>query len=1252
MDLPSHLRKLPSHWPFPRGDLYHWIPILDRFDTVLQQICEEYELNKGPQTKLFGITFLKKYVSQDDALKLSDHGFSNEGDRELTESILSFTCLLLEKCGNRSLYSSSSHLNDLLNTTSLTLLETTLRLSLHLAQRYHASRTRLGSMSQNAGLLASHYNINLEKVNKVASPFVRDLSLTSQIAISGKSRDEPHTSAQNKYRVDPADIVAMIKRNRNEDTDWAQNLGVSLRYYQVSERAQVVSAKEQSNAPEIPPSPASVRRSTVSALSSTARNNRHPSPAAVTHPSNGLNNSRSQDHSSAHSGLLQLCGDVVASTPLTDILKSHMPNLPNDVRYDLLTRLRVSHAIGSSPGNRQKAVKIRMLAVANLAYVYPESTFQQKVAQIDSEEPRRFQLPYQLAELLQPPDPGEVDVPRPLQTVALCALEALTRQKSKSTDVGSALSVGVNHGILSYILRKAIKEINDSEGKIAREDYEWRNALFALIMSLPNSSPRAGESLISAGLLDLLMEILRARTTKSDRHFQDVLTFLDVYVYNIRNAFQALINASGLNTIAEGIAYYAAHAFTSFENGNGIPEAYMTRLTDFKIPFYSQQNLRWLFKFTNHMLSHGSGNFDRLLRNLISSPQLLQSLRKIIENAKIFGSSIWTGAVNIMVNLIHNEPTSYAIFAEAGLSKTFLDSISVSASEAGVKTVSDVSEKNKKQDKGMGHSQNSTIDTLNSVDVQGILPSAEVITVIPQVFGAICLIESGMNLFLTSDALQTFFGIFVSKDHLKVLDSEHDVAANLGNAFDELVRHHPQLKAPILDAVQNMILRVALVCFDEARKHGSGTKLWLEADNGRIFVAGGLDSLKGEEGPLHRRARFAKQMFDQSSKRHMADKSNNAASERIPLIAWRNELLCGLDDKFDSLQYINVTCKFLKGFLGNSSLCGSFIERGSFEYILDLATLPFWPANIHGDDSDAGDLMARLVQILVEQKPHLVLPQLMNRLRSSLDGLEILVNFSGETTYLSQFTNGLVPLSQVEHPPQPLAQGTRVVKALVSIAMMCTALGISFQEPIFQPRSSSSLFSQINLADVYVEVIQKLGVLYQVLIKEEFELQRSMSSTLKGKTRHMDSLEAGGDGIDVLNVLSAANLEFTEGNDSSDKSSTIHVASQKNDTNTIESNETARELNKKIIRYILAQATNSIASFFQGIGRTLLLKRTVDTYQKQNATLVAHQLAKSFIDTLVLAKNVGDRGTYNKYASLVVVLSSITGSMTDNCMYS
>ncbi|KAG8427424.1 E3 ubiquitin-protein ligase tom1 [Metarhizium acridum] len=28
--------EIPSRWPFGRGDLYHWIPLLNRFDSILE----------------------------------------------------------------------------------------------------------------------------------------------------------------------------------------------------------------------------------------------------------------------------------------------------------------------------------------------------------------------------------------------------------------------------------------------------------------------------------------------------------------------------------------------------------------------------------------------------------------------------------------------------------------------------------------------------------------------------------------------------------------------------------------------------------------------------------------------------------------------------------------------------------------------------------------------------------------------------------------------------------------------------------------------------------------------------------------------------------------------------------------------------------------------------------------------------------------------------------------------------------------
>src|SRR5262245_42709388 len=123
--LPAHLASFPKHWPFPRGDAYHWIPVLNRFDRIPEPFHQtyslaelfnhEYGLADGPQTQPFQRRLLLKGDAEEgsassdqtttDAVLDTLH-VSQDGDRELVEHILNFTRMLLENCGNRSLYSS------------------------------------------------------------------------------------------------------------------------------------------------------------------------------------------------------------------------------------------------------------------------------------------------------------------------------------------------------------------------------------------------------------------------------------------------------------------------------------------------------------------------------------------------------------------------------------------------------------------------------------------------------------------------------------------------------------------------------------------------------------------------------------------------------------------------------------------------------------------------------------------------------------------------------------------------------------------------------------------------------------------------------------------------------------------------------------------------------------------------------------------------------------------------------------------
>ena len=93
----------------------------------------------------------------------------------------------------------------------------------------------------------------------------------------------------------------------------------------------------------------------------------------------------------------------IRSTPIEALLQERLNNVPKDSAYDLLSRVRIASAILGTASDRQEAVAVRLLAITNLAYIYPEATFQQKISQPDSEEPRPLQLVHQLTSLLNPP---------------------------------------------------------------------------------------------------------------------------------------------------------------------------------------------------------------------------------------------------------------------------------------------------------------------------------------------------------------------------------------------------------------------------------------------------------------------------------------------------------------------------------------------------------------------------------------------------------------------------------------------------------------------------------------------------------------------------------------------------------------------------------------------------------------------------------------------------------------------------------
>lgn len=1282
--LPAYLKSFPQRWPFPKGDLYHWISLFNRFDSILEQFNTEYGLANGPQIQPFGRRLLLKGVAEESkagnitsssASELDTLHHDTDGDRLLIEVVLDFSRLLLENCGNRSLYNSSERLGDLLNSTSLPLLSTTLRLAVRLAQRYHASRQRGANASQhlNAGLLASHYSIDLEKVQKLANPFTKSplaspLSATMSTPTSkGKekarvSQSRPSTSissndllALTQSAKSPANGSAMyipaLDPNHTQEPDWKDWGSVLLTYYQSPN-----ASKDDQRAP---PTPTPARRpsglSRPSRLSSSEGSPELPSVAS------NASSPMLEDSTVGGMRRIEIPYQKLASSAVEDVLKESMDNLPKDVQFELLTKVRNARAITSSLATRQSLVGIRLLAITNLAYIYPDTVFQQKILQQDSEEPRRLQLVYQLADLIHPPGNGAAGIPPKLQTMALGALEAFVKQKTKASDVCAALNVNVNHGVLFYILHKAVAEMasEDSDYEDMESAFEARQeALFSLLEALPGCNLRTSENLVGAGLLDILIEVLNLRTTKAERAHPKVLTFLSTFLYGMRDVMQSLANSKGLEAISDLLNYNVRTSLERAANGEGVPESFKTRSIDYQIPYFQQQSLRVLFKMIAHMMTHGSGNLDRLMRNLMDSPQLLSGLRLVIVNANIFGSAVWSGAINIMSTFIHNEPTSYAVISEAGLSKGLLDAVTLKSDrEDPVKLYLQFINETDVSGPGVTNANPSSIAEFmrdekshtarqaRSVLTQGILPHSDAILGVPQALGAICLNHAGMQQFLESGALDSFFKVFESDEHIKSLapnaPDREDLPRLLGSSFDELVRHHPDLKTPVMVAIMTMVERIGQLCRFRASSEGCEAKLWVPGKNGDAVPAGETETAISNVSDQERDSDVV--MGEASSSKGEDLSAEIASAESAPKVS--------MDGNEKTLTYtatrIEVTMNFLAGFFENSALCAFFVEASGADYVLDFATLPSMQDNPHSHQ--ASDQLARVVHIMAEQKPHLVLPSLLRRTQKVADNLRPFYEYSGGDGFFSAFTS-----PSDSNAVSRAAEGTSMVKSLVHVQTYCKILVEVFSSPIFSSRSGHTPFSQVNLADMYRNLIKTLGLLNRVCVWEEILLQNGLPESWKEATKvkgiGMGSDEAdevfgltSNDGVSSNTPDTAANMfnvrdSATTNQNAAGSSKTVSIA---------EDEKTARFKNTKLLRLALSQIPPLSVLFFHNLGKSLIPKRRPETYNRQIAYLVAEAISLAMLEQLRYQPPRNTACAKDRHAYWIVSVTSLSNLMVE-----
>jgi E3 ubiquitin-protein ligase HUWE1 len=1213
-------------------------------------------------------------------LDLAQLGYSESGDRELIESILGFSRMLLQNCGNRSLYASSSHLNSLLNTTSLSLLESTLVLGIELAQRYQAAVKRMNVNSKHqAGMLQNHYNINLDKVNQLAMPFSKkvvahqeQVGPTTPVTPSGKGKEKAYFNSPAGQRgstttVYATDLVSMIKggsgtggsptgaRNgvaaaSQPEVMWDDWGDIKLTYYpkSTSEPEPTVTPGPPRNAtssPAAPVTPTPIRRA-----SNLGPHGHRPSRVSSSDDAPRIPIA-GEDVQRLSFKTIEISSTKLKSSGVHSLIQQNVTDLAPEFQYELLTKLRVADALTSSLEARQQLLVVRLLAITNLAYIHQEPTFIETVLKQDSDEPRRLQLAYQLAELVHPPAEGDVAVPRPIQTVAFCALDALSQHQTKYSDVCAALNTNVNHGVLLYVIRKAVAgmSVHETGDKTTEED-EWRDALFSLISDL-SVMPRTGGDLVTAGLIPILVEILNLRTPVAERYQPKVLSFLDTIMYSARDAFQTLVNADGLDAVSNLIVFQVTTTSEKVESGKGMQSDHRSATVDYEVPYFQQQALKWLFKFIHHMMSSAGAygnNFDRLLRNLIDSSPLLGSLREIISNAHRFGSIVWTNAVSILNDFINNEPTSFAVIAEAGLSKGLLEAVTCKPIDMPAKSkksepeVPELDTADETEAPSSPHSDEEDSDdeygqapdrpTLAELQTpregplaRGIMPTAETISIVPQAFGAICLNNAGMKMFQASGALESFFEVFESPEHVKCMDSNRELPTNLGSTFDELVRHHPPLKTAIMNAILNMVTRVSSLCNTKAANNKTGTKLWTLDAAGNVVIAD-KDMKSSHVQPS---AKGKGTAVDESADVEMVDAdvpTENGTSSSPP------DFSSGTMTPF-----IAAVASFLSTICANSAIRSEFSAKGGIEFVLDLADSPCITPDFA--DGTASRSLQNVIALLAEQKPHLTMPSLLRRAQVAADVLLPFATHQGSDPFFKAFVNRE---AQQSESVDFLARGSEFAKAMVTIHSLIPTLHSCFQTSAYSHRNSNLSFNQLNLGDYYVRLVKSLGPLLGASFREELYLDKVLPDSYKDVPRPSRSFFASSsspsfDDYSSLRVFPPVAEQEQPATQSSEQlngdSNTATPAkppltgsfNSKSKALTEAEMQTPEFKNFQILRHLLSKVSRTISPFFQTLGKSLVNKRgTADGFQKQSHGEIATALAE-----ILLAELNPEKGYYS-----------------------
>ncbi|TYJ35371.1 hypothetical protein E1A91_A05G232600v1 [Gossypium mustelinum] len=429
-------------------------------------------------------------------------------------------------------------------------------------------------------------------------------------------------------------------------------------------------------------------------------------------------------------------------------------NIPTELRFSLLTRIRYAHAF-RSPKICRLYSRICLLAFIVLVQ---SNDANDELASFFANEP---EYTNELIRIVR----SEETIPGTIRTLAMLALGAQLAAYSASHDrarilSGSSISFTVgNRMILLNVLQKAVLSLKGSSDSSSLAFIE---ALLQFYLLHIVSSSASGSNIRGSGMVPTFLPLLEDSDPNHMHLVYLAVKALQKLMHYSSSAVSLLRELGGVELLSQRLQI-EVHRIIGMSGGNdnSVVIGECSRYNDDQL--HSQKRLIKVLLKALGSPTYAPANSARVQNPHDSSLPRMLSL--IYDNAEKFGGDIYYSAVTVMSEIIHKDPTCLAALVELGLPDAFLSSV-----------------------------------------LSGVLPSSKAITCIPNGLSAICLNAKGLEAVKETSALRFLVDIFTSK---KYVLSMNEAIVPLANAVEELLRHVSSLRSSGVDIIIEIVNKIA-----------------------------------------------------------------------------------------------------------------------------------------------------------------------------------------------------------------------------------------------------------------------------------------------------------------------------------------------------------------------------------------------------------------------------------------------------------